>query len=67
MQQAGGQNNEGMDEQHRRVQQNSINRRLARLSRKTENMGIHLLEDASGDVQTDETVIAQQLAAHWRR
>ncbi|CAK0838271.1 unnamed protein product [Prorocentrum cordatum] len=55
------------DEHRRRTQQNSINQRLARLTRGTANAGIYLLETDEGDVATDTRTIAEHLAAHWAK
>ena len=53
------------DENSSKVQKNSISRRLAKLSRKTENAGIHLLEDGEGGAISDEGEIANKLQEHW--
>lgn len=47
-----------------RARQNSIAMRLARLARRAERSGVHLLDDGDGGVVSDEREVAFRLSAH---
>ena len=55
------------DDSRTQVLRNSINQRLAKLTRKTQDTGIHVMLAGDGSTTSDPEEIAELLRAHWAR